>query len=203
MLAKQVVAHTTCEQIRSSVVLGKKPYRAWPSRQPDSSNVVNSTRFWQNRHKNNIRTALVAVGISQLSGLRDPCRVEPALSMTAASSAQDGCRGEQQPALRMPIAWEIFEIRGALRNQDFLGLAMVQPINLGSGIDPIAYLDCCGALSRLRQMVKSDHGLADGKAINRLVAVYQRRSLPRININFIFVVHLLRHFASFRVVAIR
>jgi hypothetical protein len=123
--------------------------------------------------------------------------------MTAASSAQDGCGGEQQPALRMPIAWEIFEIRGALRNQDFLGLAMVQPINLGSGIDPIAYLDCCGALSRLRQMVKSDHGLADGKAINRLVAVYQRRSLPRININFIFVVHLLRHFASFRVVAIR
>src|SRR6476646_1636980 len=101
MLAKQVVAHTTCEQIRSSDVLGKKPYRAWPSRQPDSSNVVNSTRFWQNRHKNNIRTALVAVGSSQPpSSLRDPCRLEPALSMTAASSAQDGCGGEQQPALR-------------------------------------------------------------------------------------------------------
>jgi hypothetical protein len=121
--------------------------------------------------------------------------------MTAASSAQDGCGGEQQPALRMPIAWEIFEIRGALRNQDFLGLAMVQPINLGSGIDPIAYLDCCGALSRLRQMVKSDHGLADGKAINRLVAVYQRRSLPRININFIFVVHLLPAHSGSYVVA--
>jgi len=68
---------------------------------------------------------------------------------------------------------------------------MVQPINLVSGIDPIAYLDCCGALSRLRQMVKSDHGLADGKAINRLVAVYQRRRLVCINIDFIFAAHLL------------
>src|SRR4029453_6313164 len=37
---KKVVAHTTCEQIRSSDVLGEKPCRAWSSRQPDSSNAV-------------------------------------------------------------------------------------------------------------------------------------------------------------------
>src|SRR6516162_2975711 len=40
LLAKQVVAHTTCEQIRSSNVLEEKAPRAWPSRQPDSSNSV-------------------------------------------------------------------------------------------------------------------------------------------------------------------
>jgi hypothetical protein len=45
MLTKKFVTHNPCEQIRSSDVLGKKPYRAWPSRPPDSSNVVNSIRF--------------------------------------------------------------------------------------------------------------------------------------------------------------
>src|ERR1700758_1059209 len=48
------VTHNPSEQIRTSDVLGKEPYRAWPSRQPDSSNVVNSIRYWR-RHKNNIR----------------------------------------------------------------------------------------------------------------------------------------------------
>src|ERR1700688_3379788 len=64
MLAKKVVAHTTCEQIRSRDVLGEKPCRAWSSRQPDSSNVVTLSVFGKNRHKNNIRMALVAVGSS-------------------------------------------------------------------------------------------------------------------------------------------
>ena len=68
---------------------------------------------------------------------------------------------------------------------------MVQPINLGSGIDPVAYLNCCGAFSRLGQMVQSDHCLAQRQAINRLVAVYQRRRLVCINIDFIFAAHLL------------
>src|SRR6516165_2123734 len=54
MLAKQVVVHAPCEQIRSSDVLGKKPYRAWPSRQPDSSNVVTLSVLDKNRHKKNV-----------------------------------------------------------------------------------------------------------------------------------------------------
>src|SRR6516164_3088721 len=56
ILAKQVVAHTACEQIRSSNVLEEKAPRAWPSRQPDSSNAVTLSVFGKNRHKNNVRT---------------------------------------------------------------------------------------------------------------------------------------------------
>ena len=40
------------------------------------------------------------------------------------------------------------------------GLAVMQPINLGSGEDPILDLDRCGALSRLGQMVQRDHCIA-------------------------------------------
>src|ERR1700692_2872707 len=66
MLAKKVVAHTTCEQIRSRDVLGEKPCRMWSSRQPDSSNVVTLSVFWHNRHKNNFRTALAAARSSAI-----------------------------------------------------------------------------------------------------------------------------------------
>jgi hypothetical protein len=42
----------------------------------------------------------------------------------------------------------------------------MQPINLGSGEDPILDLDRCGALSRLGQIVQRDHCIAERWAIN-------------------------------------
>ena len=66
------------------------------------------------------------------------------------------------------------------------GLAVMQPINLGSGEDPILDLDRCGALSRLGQIVQRDHCIAERWAINQYVAVYERRWLACVGIDFIF-----------------
>src|SRR5262245_34985709 len=41
---------------------GKKPYRAWPSRQPDISNVITLFVFGKNRRIMSKHTALTAVG---------------------------------------------------------------------------------------------------------------------------------------------
>jgi hypothetical protein len=75
------------------------------------------------------------------------------------------------------------------------GLAVMQPINLGSGKDPILDYDCCGALSRLGQIVQLDDCIAQRWAINRYVAVYERRWLACVGIDFIFfaahVLHLI------------
>jgi hypothetical protein len=68
-------------------------------------------------------------------------------------------------------------------------LRVVQPINLRSGEDPTADLDRCCALSRLGQLVQSDHGFSERWAFNRLVAVHQRRWLACINVDFIFAAH--------------
>jgi len=51
----------------------------------------------------------------------------------------------------------------------------MQPINLSSGKDPILDLDHCGALPIRWQIVQRDHCLAQRWAIDRIVAVYQRR----------------------------
>ena len=51
------------------------------------------------------------------------------------------------------------------------GLAVMQPINLGSGGDPILDLDRWDALSRLGQIVQRDHCIAQRWAINQYVAV--------------------------------
>ena len=64
---------------------------------------------------------------------------------------------------------------------------MMQPINLSSGEDPIADLDPCGDLPIGWQMVQSDHGLSKRWAIDRIVAVYQRRWLACVGIDFIFI----------------
>jgi hypothetical protein len=66
------------------------------------------------------------------------------------------------------------------------GLAVMKPINLGSGEDPILDLDRCGALSRLGQIVQRDHCIAERWAINQYVAVYERRWLACVGIDFIF-----------------
>ena len=66
------------------------------------------------------------------------------------------------------------------------GLAVMQPINLGSGGDPILDLDRCDALSRLGQIVQRDHCIAQRWAINQYVAVYERRWLACVGIDFIF-----------------
>ena len=66
------------------------------------------------------------------------------------------------------------------------GLAVMQPINLGSGEDPILDLDRCGVLSRLGQIVQRDHSIAQRWAINQYVAVYERRWLACVGIGFIF-----------------
>jgi len=66
------------------------------------------------------------------------------------------------------------------------GLAVMQPINLGSGEDPILDLDRCDALSRLGQIVQRDHCIAQRWAINQYVAVYERRWLACVGIDFIF-----------------
>ena len=66
------------------------------------------------------------------------------------------------------------------------GLAVMQPINLGSGEDPILDLDRCDALSRLGQTVQRDHSIAQRWAINQYVAVYERRWLACVGIDFIF-----------------
>jgi len=71
------------------------------------------------------------------------------------------------------------------------GLAVMQPINLGSGEDPILDLDRCDALSRLGQIVQRDHCIAQRWTINQYVAVYERRWLACVGIDFIFVSHLL------------
>jgi hypothetical protein len=71
-------------------------------------------------------------------------------------------------------------------------LAVMQPINLSSGEDPILDLDRCAALSRLGQMIQGDHCIAQRLVINQYVVVYERRWLARIYINFSFVVaHVL------------
>src|SRR6516162_11884813 len=62
----------------------------------------------------------------------------------------------------------------------------MQPINLSSGEDPIADLDRCGALAIGGQIVQRDYGLSERRTINRLVAVYQRRWLACVGIDFIF-----------------
>ena len=46
-------------------------------------------------------------------------------------------------------------------------LAVMQPIDLGSGEDPILDLDRCGALSRLGQIVQRDHCIAQRLVINQ------------------------------------
>ena len=75
------------------------------------------------------------------------------------------------------------------------GLAVMQPINLGSGEDPILDLDRCGALSRLGQIVQRDHCIAQRRAINQYVAVYESRWLAYVGIDFIFfAAHVLPHF---------
>ena len=72
------------------------------------------------------------------------------------------------------------------------GLAVMQPINLGSGEDPILDLDRCGALSRLGQIVQRDHCIAQRLVINQYVAVYERRWLARVGIDFnFFAAHVL------------
>ena len=71
------------------------------------------------------------------------------------------------------------------------GLAVMQPINLGSGENPVAHLDRCGALSRLGQLVQSDHCIAQRCVINKYVVVYERRWLAYVGMDFIFVAHLL------------
>ena len=63
----------------------------------------------------------------------------------------------------------------------------MQPINLSSGEDPIADLDRCGALPIGWQMVQGDHCLSKRRAINRIVAVYQRRWQACVGIDFIFI----------------
>jgi hypothetical protein len=71
-------------------------------------------------------------------------------------------------------------------------LAVIKPINLGSGEDPILDLDRCDALSRLGQIVQRDHCIAQRWAINEYVAVDERRWLARVGIDFIFfAAHLL------------
>src|SRR6516225_151850 len=58
MPAKQVVAHTTCEQIRSSDCLGGK---STTGRGHQGSQIARTPQFYpflKDRHKNNIRTAL-------------------------------------------------------------------------------------------------------------------------------------------------
>src|SRR6516165_9068620 len=72
-----------------------------------------------------------------------------------------------------------------------LKLAVMQPINLGSGENPVAHLDRCGALSRLGQLVQSDHCIAQRCVINKYVVVYERRRLVCVGIDFIFAAHLL------------
>jgi len=68
----------------------------------------------------------------------------------------------------------------------------MQPINLSSGEDPIADLDRCGALAIGGQIVQRDHGLSKRRTINRLVAVYQRRWLACVGIDFtFFAAHVL------------
>jgi len=66
-------------------------------------------------------------------------------------------------------------------------LAVMQPIDLGSGEDPILDLDRCGALSRLGQIVQRDHCIAQRLVINQYVAVYERRWLACVGIDFIFI----------------
>jgi hypothetical protein len=63
------------------------------------------------------------------------------------------------------------------------GLAVMQPINLGSGEDPILDLGRCDALSRLGQIVQRDHCIAQRWAINQYVAVYERRWLACVGID--------------------
>ena len=63
------------------------------------------------------------------------------------------------------------------------GLAVMQPINLGNGEDPIPDLDRCGVLSRLGQIVQRDHCIAQRWAINQYVAVYERRWLACVGID--------------------
>jgi hypothetical protein len=48
------------------------------------------------------------------------------------------------------------------------GFAVMQPINLGSGEDPILDLNRCGDLSRLGQIVQRDHCIAQRWAINQM-----------------------------------
>jgi hypothetical protein len=101
MLAKKVVAHTTCEQIRSSDVLGggEKPYRAWPSRQPDSSNVVTLSVFGKIDTRTISERRWGPLGARKLlQPARSPPSGASACSMTAASSAQDSAR-------RMDAGW--------------------------------------------------------------------------------------------------
>ena len=71
------------------------------------------------------------------------------------------------------------------------GLAVMQPINLGSGEDPVLDLDRCDALSQFGQIVQRDHRLSKRWAIDRLAAVYQRRWLACVGIDFIFAAHVL------------
>ena len=63
----------------------------------------------------------------------------------------------------------------------------MQPINLSSGEDAITDLDHCGALPIGWQIVQRDHRLSKRWAINRLVAIYQRRWLACVGIDFIFI----------------
>ena len=62
----------------------------------------------------------------------------------------------------------------------------MQTINLGNGEDPIPDLDRCDVLSRLGQIVQRDHSIAQRWAINQYVAVYERRWLACVGIDFIF-----------------
>ena len=62
----------------------------------------------------------------------------------------------------------------------------MQTINLGNGEDPILDLDRCDVLSRLGQAVQRDHSIAQRWAINQYVAVYERRWLACVGIDFIF-----------------
>jgi len=67
----------------------------------------------------------------------------------------------------------------------------MQPINLGSGEDPILDLDRCDTLSQFGQIVQRDHRLSKRWAIDRLAAVYQRRWLACVGIDFILTAHVL------------
>jgi hypothetical protein len=87
------------------------------------------------------------------------------------------------------IGW-LCHASGAARSSGS-GFAVMQPINLGSSEDPILELDRCGDLSRLGQTVQRDHCIAQRWAINQNVAVYERRWLACVGIDFIFAAHVL------------
>src|SRR6516162_1372278 len=78
---------------------------------------------------------------------------------------------------------DLMRKRTTLARSSGSGLAVMQPINLGSGEDPILDLDRCDALSRLGQIVQRDHCIAQRWAINQYVAVYERRWLACVGID--------------------